>query len=57
MRALLFILFAVAGVGLSLVLGGCAVDGVVQSSGIVAPAPFGWDEHCKVEPGPECPKN
>lgn len=41
---------------LVLALAGCAsTPRILESSGIEAPPPVGWDEHCRTDPGPECP--
>lgn len=47
MRRLLIVLL--------LALAGCAsTPRVLESSGVPAPAPVGWDIHCATDPGPEC---
>lgn len=57
MRALLFILFAVAGVGLSLVLGGCASPELLRTTGEKVDAPFGFQVGCAANPDAVlCPK-
>lgn len=43
-------------IALLLALNGCVTTPrVLESSGIEAPAPVGWDDHCRTDPGPECP--
>lgn len=42
-------------IALLLALAGCAsTPRVLESSGIEAPPPMGWLEHCATDPGPEC---
>lgn len=42
-------------IALLLALAGCAsAPRVLESSGIEAPPPMGWLEHCATDPGPEC---
>ena len=42
-------------IALLLALTGCATPPrILESSGIPAPAPVGWDIHCATDPGPEC---
>lgn len=51
----LFLVLVVLGVALSLFLGGCVALGPVKSSGERVAAPYGFDAHCAIDPGPECP--
>lgn len=38
-----------------LALAGCVPSGTVKRSGEPVPAPFLFDAHCAIDPGPECP--
>jgi hypothetical protein len=59
MRAFLFLLLCIAGVCLTFALSGCApAPRLLEGSGIEAPAPSGYLEHCRREPDSlACPKN